>query len=203
MAKYTEKDVPDTSSYPAGTVQLRVLSVKHSTDAEISSEKPLMIEAKFEILAHTDQSVASGSKYTERFRLGSTDDPRAELAATRKQFKDGRGGDWQRWLAFTKATGTFVGDTEEEAEALDASKPDVVADLTRREGKGASAGKFFNSLDKYYAPGKKSVAPSAPAPSAAPASDKKKCPKCDKLVSAKLFDSHVARHEPEEENEEE
>lgn len=215
MAKYNEKDIPDSMTYPAGKVHLRVLSVKHSLPQEISSEKPLQVEVKFEILAHSDPSVGAGAKYTERFRLGMDTDPNAESPATRREFKGGRGGDWQRWLDLTKRTGIYCGDTEEEAAALDAAKPEVFADMEKREGgKGTkSEGKFFNSLKKYYEPGKVQItqAPatgtgtsnSSASQAASPA--KRHCDECNKDIAAKLWEGHVKRHaaEADAESEEE
>jgi len=202
MARYSEKDVPDSYSYPAGAVELQMLSAKHSTEAELDKGDPLLIEVKFEIRAHSG-GASAGAKYTERFRLGTKEDPRGESPITRKEFARA-GGSWQRWLDLTKKSGVFTGDTEEEVEALNAAKPLVVADMERREGKDPVTkvpnGKFYNSLIRYYEVGKKAVGGGAGASSAG--SDKKTCPQCNKVVPAKLFDSHMKRHEPLDNDEE-
>lgn len=208
MAKYNEKDIPDSMTYPAGKVHLRVLSAKHSKAEEISSEHPLQVEVKFEILAHSDPSVGAGAKYTERLQLGMDTDPNAESPATRREFKGGRGGNWQRWLDLTKRTGVYCGDTEEEAAALDAAKPEVFADMEKREGgKGTkSEGKFFNGLKKYYEPGKVQIASTlvdsskpagAGATSGGTVPAKRHCDECNKDIAAKLWEGHVKRHESE------
>lgn len=202
MARYTEKEVPDLGVYPATTYGLHVDSATHSHPGE-----PLKIEVKFTM---TGPASFVGRKYTERFMLGTEDDPDADRGDTKRNGFTGI--NWGRYHALAKVAGVFCGDTEEEVAALNATHPDVVADMTKRtyvdkntkEVKGP-----FNNLARFYAPGKKEpkeppeepMDPSSSASSGSSATGgassaaSRPCPDCNgKMIPERLWTQHSLRH---------
>jgi hypothetical protein len=155
--------------------------------------------------------------YTERFQLGTEDDPQAENPDTKRAGFTGI--NWGRWKSLAKAAGVFCGDSDEEFDALLATKADVVGDMTKRSYEDKTTHEMkgpFNNLARFYAPGKKEpkVEEAAdPTPSGGSqgkpqgsqskesgkgsgnGNDKTHCDECDKDVSKRIFESHKKRHE--------
>jgi len=149
MATYNAAQVPDLSVFPRTTYGFKIVSVDHSRDGEA-----LKVVLK---LAVTAPDSRKGQRYTERFMLGTDEDMNAEQPKTKREGMTGF--NWARWLNFTKVTGVFAGDTEEEVAALNSTLPEFIADMQVREGKdketGLPSGRKFNSLTRYYEVGKK------------------------------------------------
>jgi hypothetical protein len=209
MAQYEASQIPDPSVFPRTTYGFKTSVVEHSKEGE-----PLKIKVRMSILAPDSRK---GQRYTETFTLGTEEDPEANDPRTKREGMTSF--NWQRWLNFVRVTGVACGETKEEVDALNATLPEFVADMNVRPGKdrttGELTGRKFNSLVRYYEMGRKE--PREPNDEdqpmqttkaavggglgmrAAAKSDGAETVLCDaceppKRISAKVFESHKARH---------
>lgn len=210
MATYKENEVPSIGLYPAGTFGFKVVSATHSDAGD-----PTRIQVQVQFVGvPEDAPNLLGLKYTERYTLGTEDDPDAEGVDTKKKGLTGM--HWGRYHALVKTVGLFAGNTEEEVAALNSDKPEFTAHMACKGYTSKDTGEFkgpFNNLDRFFAPGKKEPKldpvrdedPSQPKPttSTAPASagtpsaasETEHCDVCDKSVPRRLAASHAKRHQ--------